>query len=265
MERGNAGKALCLVRARGKGLGKGRWGGEPPPLFRHSCRAGSSPGRVSGIICTADAKRRDTQRRTHTGESRGQGVRGAARRGAAGALPGALCSLWRAVSPRAGAAAARRRRPGASPAAPGHPGTATQRRPTARSAPYPRGRAAPSGPADRTPPLPIPPASSPRGAAQQKAGAEVSGEGLEPAARRAGGAGEGRGYANEAAEPHGERTGCGAHSEPGRRRSPRPAPPRVRAPPAPPRPAPHRRSMGRGRGGSCGRDMAGGRGCPARR
>ena len=175
---------------RGSGRGRGGWGGggtaaSYPTFLQSRALPGSGFGHYLHCRCEA---RGHAAPHAHEGracgERRGAGLRERSRGG----------SLCRAVSPRSGAAPARRRRrrrrrPGASPAAPGHPDTATQRRPTARSAPYPQGRAAPSGPADRPPPPLHLPASSPRGAAQQKAGAEVSGAGLEPAARRAGGAG----------------------------------------------------------------------------
>ena len=263
MEPGNGGKALCSVRAWGKGLGEGSGGGGEggrtaasyPTFLQSRALPGSGFGHYLHCRCEA---RGHAAPHAHEGracgERRGAGLRERSRGG----------SLCRAVSPRSGAAPARRRRrrrrrPGASPAAPGHPDTATQRRPTARSAPYPQGRAAPSGPADRPPPPPPPRVvPSRRGSTKGRSGGERGG------ARTRGPAG-GRGGAMQMRPRSPMASARAAAPTRSRAAAAAPGPPRRGFEPRPRRPAPHRRSMGRGRGGSCGRDMAGGRGCPARR
>lgn len=253
---------MCSVRAWGKGLGEGSGGGgeggEPPPLIRHSCRAGRSPGRVSGIICTADARRGDTQRRTHT--RAGRAGSGAAR-GCGSAAGGALCAgrFLPAPEPPPPAAAA-----AAAPAPlPLRPGTPT---PPHKGVPPPaRLRTPRAGPRLRGPPIDRPPPPPPPRVVPSRRGSTKGRSGGERGGARTRGPAGGRGGAMQMRPRSPMASARAAAPTRSRAAAAAPGPPRRGFEPRPRRPAPHRRSMGRGRGGSCGRDMAGGRGCPARR
>ena len=263
MEPGNGGKALCSVRAWGKGLGEGSGGVGRGGNRRLLSDIPAEPGapRV-GFRALFALPMRGAGTRS-AARTRGQGVRGAARRGAAGAQPGGLfvpggfSPLRSRPRPPPPPPPPPPRRLSRCARAPRHRHTKASHRPLGSVPPGP-GRA--FGARRSTAPPPPPPRVVPsrRGSTKGRSGGERGG------ARTRGPAG-GRGGAMQMRPRSPMASARAAAPTRSRAAAAAPGPPRRGFEPRPRRPAPHRRSMGRGRGGSCGRDMAGGRGCPARR